>query len=224
MTDPTLTLYSFWRSTAAYRVRVAARLKQLAIDERFIDLDAGEQHDDAFQRMNPMAAVPALIVEAGDNARQTLTESLAIIEYLDTLAPESPLVPEDPIARAKARAIAQTTAADIHPLIVPRIGTYLKKNAGMDDDAWLAWRRHWIETGLAGIERQLAHDEARQTYFGGETITIADICVTAIVVIARVIGIRIDGLPIIEAAVTRCESLTAFADSAPMRQPGAPES
>ena len=124
MTDTSLTLYSFWRSTAAYRVRVAARLKHLTLDERFIDLDTGEQHEPAFTRINPMAAVPALVIDAPEGGSQVLTESLAIIDYLDARFQQTPLWPADPADRAKAQAIAQTTAADIHPLIVPRIGAY----------------------------------------------------------------------------------------------------
>jgi hypothetical protein len=127
MTEPTLELYAFWRSSATYRVRVALALKGLPARERYVDLDAGDQRDPAFLAINPLGAIPALIVPG----QPPLTQSLAILEYLDETVPLPALLPSDPLGRARVRSIAAGLAADTHPLIVPRVRNYLTTTGGV---------------------------------------------------------------------------------------------
>ena len=211
-------LYTFWRSSAAYRVRVALALKGLTADQHAIDLDAGEQYGDAFRRINPLAAIPALIVPG----HPPLTQSLAILEYLEETAPNPPLLPPDPLGRARVRAIAGGLAADTHPLLVPRVRTYLTTTGGFDRAALRAWVTHWFTTGLQGLERRLATEAATDVYCHGDTVTIADILLMSIVVVMRTLDVSVPDVPTIDRIVALCETQEAFAQAAPLRQPGAP--
>ncbi len=129
-------LFAFWRSSAAFRVRVALNLKGLSAHEQNIDLDAGEQRSDAFLKISPLGSIPALVQEG----HEPLTQSLAILEFLDELQPSPPLLPSDLYGRARVRSIASMCTADTHPLIVPRVKKYLLETGGFDDAAWRAWR------------------------------------------------------------------------------------
>jgi maleylacetoacetate isomerase len=219
MTDqPHYALFAFWRSSATYRVRVALNLKGLSADEHYIDLDAGDQRGVAFLKINPLGAIPALIVPG----QAPLTQSLAILEYLDETVPAPPLLPADPLGRARVRSIAAGLAADTHPLIVPRVKRYLTTVGGFDDAAWRAWQSQWFTTGLQALETRLATETNTGVYCHGGSVTIADILLVSIVAVMRVFKITVADIPTIDRIVAQCEKLEAFAKAAPSKQVGAP--
>lgn len=217
-TAPSLELYAYWRTSAAFRVRVALNLKGLVVTERYVDVDAGEHRSEAYLRINPLGAVPTLVA-AG---HPPLTQSLAILEYLDELQPEPPLLPRDLHGRARVRAIAGMLASDTHPLVTPRVRKHLKATGGFDDAAVRAWMEHWFATGLAAVEQRLATEAATGRYCHGDSPTMADICLASILAVTRLFKMRFDGLPTIDRIVAECDALEAFAKAAPMRQVGAP--
>jgi maleylacetoacetate isomerase len=211
-------LYAFWRSSATYRVRVALALKGLTAEERYIDLDAGDQRGQDFLTINPLGAIPALIVPG----QAPLTQSLAILEYLDETVPNPPLLPADPLGRARVRSIAAGLAADLHPLIVPRVRRYLTTTGGFDADAWRAWQIQWFTAGLQALETRLVSEAGTGTYCHGDTVTMADILLMSIVMVMRTFTISIIGIPTVDRIVALCETHPAFAQAAPSRQAGAP--
>lgn len=220
MPDPQrFELLAYWRTSAGYRVRVALALKGLTATERTIDIDAGEHRLPAYLAINPMAAIPALL-EAG---HPPLTQSLAILEYLDEVAPTPPLLPADPRGRARVRALAQMLAADTHPLITPRIRRYLQGTAGLDDAAWRAWQVQWFTTGLRAVEARLSADPATGQFCHGDAVTIADITLASILAVMRVFRIAVEDTPTVDRIVARCETIEAFAAADPRRQVGAPQ-
>ncbi len=217
-----LELFSFWRSSATYRVRVALALKGLSATEHFVDLDAGEQRSPAFLAINPLGAIPALIDhDAGGPGAAPLTQSLAILEFLDETHPAPPLMPPDAPGRARVRSLALMMAADTHPLIVPRVKKYLTGAGGFDDAGWRAWQTHWFTTGLQAIERRLAGNGAGG-FCHGEQVTIADICLASIVAIMRVFRIEVDAIPTVSRIMAACERNDAFRRADPAVQIGAP--
>lgn len=213
-------LYAFWRTSATYRVRVALALKGVGATERFVDIDAGEHRGEAFLAINPLGAIPALIDREGSGT--PLTQSLAILEYLDELYPQPPLLPADPAGRARVRSLALMLAADTHPLIVPRVRQYLTGKGGFDAEAWRAWQTHWFTTGLQAVEARLSLESATGTYCHGDAVTMADICLASIVAVMRIFSIAVDGIPTVERIVRTCEADPAFAGADPRRQVGAP--
>ena len=217
-TSPEFELYAFWRTSATYRVRVALNLKGLNAKERIIDLDAGEQRSEAFLKINPMGAIPAL-VEAG---HPPITQSLAILEFLEEIAPNPRLLPADPYGRARVRSIALTLAADTHPLVAPRVKGYLTSKGGFDAAAWRAWQIHWITTGLTAVEQRLAGEKETGTYCHGNQLTIADICLASIIAITRVFKFNVANIPVIDRIIAVCDANEAFAKAEPSRQLGAP--
>ena len=176
-----LKLYDYPRSSAATRVRIALALKGLEYERAEVHLlrDGGEQHQAAYRSVNPQGLVPALDVDG-----TILTQSLAIIAYLDERYPAPPLLPADPLGRAQVRALALTIAADVHPLQNLRSGVYLRKSLGQDDAAVLAWNRHWIEDGLAAFQALLARGPGGP-YCHGDQVTLADIVLVPQMVNAR---------------------------------------
>ena len=225
MTQPTrFELFSFWRTSATYRVRVALNLKGVPRQERNVNLDAGEQRSEAFLKINPLGAIPALIDHEGGQAALPLTQSLAIVEFLDESYPAPALLPADPHGRARVRSIAAMCAADTHPLITPRVKKYLTTEARFDDAAWRAWQIHWFTTGLQAVEQRLAHDSATGKYCHGDSVTMADICLASIIVVMRIFKIEVPAIPTIDRIMAACEKLDAFAQAAPGRQLGAPQS
>ena len=211
-------LFAFWRSSATYRVRVALNLKGLTATEHRIDLDAGDQRTDTFLTINPLGAVPALVVPG----QPPITQSLAILEYLEEIAPTPPLLPRDPLGRARVRSIANGLAADTHPLLVPRIRRYLQTEGGFDDAAWRAWQMQWFNAGLQGLEKRLTSEAATGTYCHGDSVTMADILLASVIAVMRVFKISVAGIPTIERIVAQCETQEAFAKANPFRQDGAP--
>lgn len=213
-----LVLYAYWRTSATYRVRVALAMKGVAAQERLVDIDAGEHLRPEFLAINPQGALPALVVEG----HVPLTQSLAILEFLDEQYPQPALLPADAHGRARVRSLAATMASDTHPLIVPRVKKYLKEKAGFDDAAWRDWQTAWFTRGFADIEARLARDPATGTFCHGDTPTIADICLASVEAVARVFKIKVDGIPTVDRIVAACNALDAFANADPMVQVGAP--
>ncbi len=223
MTDsPRFELFSYWRTSATYRVRVAFNLKGVQPQERNVDIDAGEQRGAAFLEINPMGAIPALLDREPGQSPAPLTQSLAILEFIDELYPAPPLLPADPHGRARVRSIAAMLAADTHPLITPRVRKYLTSAGGFDDAAWRAWQIHWFATGLQALEQRLAGDPQTGTFCHGDTPTLADICLASIIAVMRVFKIDVAGIPTVLRIMANCEALDAFAKADPLRQVGAP--
>jgi maleylacetoacetate isomerase len=215
-------LFSYWRTSATYRVRVAFNIKGVVPEEHNVDLDAGEQRSDEFLRINPLGAIPALIEHSGGVRRAPMTQSLAILEFLEETYPQPPLLPADTHERARVRSIAGMLAADTHPLITPRVKKYLTAQAHFDEGAWRAWQSHWFAAGLQAVERRLESDAETGTFCHGDEVTVADICLASIVVVARVFKINVPDIPTINRILFACEKLDAFARADPYRQLGAP--
>ena len=216
---PALDIYGYWRSNAMYRLRVALNLKGVAYREIPVNLDAGEQHAPAFKARNPQASVPALV--EGD--LPALTQSLALLEYVEERYPEPPLLPADLRGRARVRALACNVACDIHPLIVPRVRRYLTAEAGFDHDGFRAWVTHWVGHGLEGLEANLAGSAETGRFCHGDAVTLADICVAGLVMIGDVLKLDVPRTPILTAIVDRCRAEPAFAAAEPLNQPDAPK-
>jgi maleylacetoacetate isomerase len=211
-------MYGFWRSAASFRVRIALNLKGLAYEETMVDLDVGDQYVPAYKAINPQAAVPSVFLDDGP----PLTQSLAIIEYLEETYPEPALLPTDARGRARARSLALLFAADHHPLIVPRIRRYLTEQLKVDDDQRGAWIRHWFREGLVQGEAKLADDPATGRFCHGDTPSIADLCLISQVMGARGFKVDITDLPTVNRIAEACLAIDAFAraTAAPARGAG----
>ncbi|MDO4682429.1 MAG: maleylacetoacetate isomerase [Lautropia sp.] len=209
-------LYTYFRSSAAYRVRIALNLKGLPYESVPVHLvrDGGEQRQPAYRALNPAGLVPALVDQG-----EVLTQSLAIIEYLDEQHPTPALLPEGALDRARVRALAQTIACDTHPLNNLRVLQYLGKVLGADEAARQAWYRHWVAEGLGAVERLLAADPRTGDFCHGNAPGLADCCLVPQVFNARRFDCDLSGMPVIQRIVARCESLPAFQQAAPEQQP-----
>jgi maleylacetoacetate isomerase/maleylpyruvate isomerase len=214
-----LALYGYWRSMAAYRVRVALALKGVTVREVAIDLDAGEQFAPDFLAVNPEGAVPAL-VEPG---HAPISQSMAILEYLEERYPEPALLPMDLHGRARVRSLAALIASDTHPLLVPRVTAYLSREAGLEEPAVRAWSLHWVMRGLAVAEARLANDPATGAFCHGDRVSFADICLANLGIVAKAAA-RADlaSFPTVARIVGRCETMDAFVAAEPRRQLNAP--
>ncbi len=219
---PRFELYSYWRTAATYRVRVALGLKGLSWDEHNVNLDAGEQRGEAFLRINPLGAIPALIDREGAS-RAPITQSLAILEYLEEVAPTPALLPGDAVGRARVRSIAQMLAADTHPMITGRVKKYLVGNAAFNDDMFRAWQTNWLTTGLQAVEKRLASETETGRYCHGDTVSHADICLASLLAVAPIFKIDIPDIPSIQRIMGPIMSQDAFVKAEPMRQAGAPK-
>ncbi len=208
-------LYTYFRSSAAYRVRIALNLKALPYTMASIHLtrDGGHQHKPEFKAVNPQKRVPALELSSGE----VLTQSLAIIEYLDDINPEPPLLPADALERAKVRAIAQMVACDIHPLnnLVPL--QYLKRVLKHEQLEIDAWYHHWVLEGFSAIEAMIAPGP----YACGAHVTLADVCLIPQVYNARRLKVPLDAFPRIVSVEAACLKLPAFDKARPENQPDA---
>ena len=213
-----LKLYTYFRSSAAYRVRIALNLKGLAWEAAPVHLvrDGGQQHQPAYRSKSPLGTVPALETESG-----VLTQSLAIIEYLDERYPAPALLPASAEGRARVRAIAQTIACDIHPVNNLRILNYLTRELGATQEQKDAWYRHWVNDGLLAVEKLLAGDPRTATFCHGEVPGLADCCLVPQVFNARRFNCPLDDMPTIRRIVDACEQLPAFRKAAPAAQPDA---
>ncbi|HTL75958.1 MAG TPA: maleylacetoacetate isomerase [Casimicrobiaceae bacterium] len=211
-------LYDYFRSSAAYRVRIALNLKGVAPDERtFVHLRMGGQRAQDYLALNPQGLVPALALDEG----AVLTQSLAIVEYLDETHPEPPLLPADPIGRARVRAIALSIACDIHPLDNLRVLNYLIGTLGVAREQKDGWYRYWIDVGFEALEKALARDRATGRFCHGDAPTLADVCLVPQMANARRFDIDLSPYPTLMRIESACLALPAFADAAPARQPDA---
>jgi maleylacetoacetate isomerase len=214
-------LFSYWRSLATYRVRVALNLKGIAPEEVVtVNLHEGKQREDAYRKINPMMALPALIEDDGT----VLFESLAILEYLDETHPEPPLLPKEPKARARVRGLAQIIACDTHPLIVPRVREYLAHEYKIDEPGVMKWGQHWHTMSLKALESNLAGSKETGRFAQGDQLTIADICLCGQAVGAAYFKCDLAPFPTFKRIVDECNKIDAVARAHPLKQPGAPAS
>lgn len=212
--------FSFWRSLASFRVRIALNLKGLSPDVVDINLMQGKQRGDAYRQVNPQMLLPALI----DGEGEPLFQSLAIIEYLDETHPHPRLLPAEPRARARARALAMIVAADAHPLVVPRVRDYLEREMKIDEAARTRWIHHWVGEALRALEANLATSRETGRYCQGDAVTVADICLVSHAVGADFFKLDLAPYPTVRRIVDSCMQDNAFARAHPLRQPGAPPS
>lgn len=212
-------MYGFWRSAAAFRVRIALNFKGLPFEEEMIDLDAGEQHAVGYTAINPQASVPSLIIDGAP----PLTQSMAILEYLEETHPKPALLPADARGRARVRSLALIWAADHHPLIVPRVRRYLTETLGQDEAARTAWVKHWFREGLAVGEKRLAKEPETGRFCHGDTLSFADLCLMSQAMGARGFKVDFSDLPTITRIVEQCLAIDAVTRALPLNQPGAPK-
>jgi maleylacetoacetate isomerase len=210
-------LYGFWRSLATFRVRIALRMKGIAFEEIPVDLLAGEQFRSDYDALNPEHVVPTLV--DGDTR---LFQSMAILEWLEERHPEPPLLPREADERAYARAFALVTIADTHPLTVPRVRRHLAGALSLDESGVEAWGAHFIREGLKTYEKLLERRPAAP-YVLGPQVTIADIAVAGHAAGAGYFCVDVQAFPRFAALVDNVMQLPAFADSHPLKQPGAPQ-
>jgi len=209
-------LYTYYRSQASFRVRIALNLKGLTREDSFLHLEKGDQFAADYRALNPQMMVPTLI----DGATE-LFQSLAILEYLDERYPQPPLLPANSEARAWVRGLALINVADSHPLIVPRVRHYLTDELKLSDAQLRAWIQHWLGLGLEAIEARLArHPESGDFCHGGYP-TLADICLVTQVTPARTFECPLDPYPRVMRVYDTCMAIPAFADAHPARQPDA---
>jgi maleylacetoacetate isomerase len=213
-----LTLHSYFRSSASYRVRIALNLKGLPYHYAPVHLlkDGGQQHSNDYQRVNPARLVPTLVDDG-----HAIGQSLAIIEYLDETHPEPALMPRDPLGRARVRALAQSVACEIHPLNNLRVLQYLDNDLQVNESTKATWYRHWITLGFTAIEAMLASDPATGVFCHGDTPGLADCCLIPQIANSRRFDTPLDAFPTIRRIEQACLALDAFAKAAPPLQPDA---
>jgi maleylacetoacetate isomerase len=211
-------LYNYFRSSASFRVRIALNFKGLPYEYAVVHLTkgGGQQFAPEFRTINPDALIPVL-----DDEGQRLTQSLAIIEYLDETHPEPPLLPKAPLERAYVRAIALGIACEIHPLNNLRVLRYLVRDLKVTDEQKDAWYRHWVEEGLGAIEARLVAEKRSGRYALGNLVTLADVVIVPQIFNAKRFDCRLDHVPSIMRIFNHCMELPAFADAQPARQPDA---
>jgi len=210
-------LYGFWRSLASYRVRVALALKGLQAEEISIDLLKGKQHESDYLAVNPQGVVPALMLDDGG---PPLFQSLAILEYLDELRPQPPLLPKDPRGRARVRGLSLIAAADGHPLITPRIRMYLEKEMRQDEAARNRWLAHWTMKALDAIEGHLSKEKDTGRFCHGDSPSMADICLASQMIGALAyFSCDTKNVPTAMRIYNQCMEIDAFAKAHPLKQP-----
>ncbi len=210
-------LYNYWRASSPFRVRIALNLKGLDWEHVGVHLLRGEHRSAEYRRLNPLGLVPALV--DGD---LTLTQSLAIIEYLDERYPQPPLLPATSAERARVRALAMIVACEIHPLNNPRVLNYLTGTLGVTEAQKLAWYRHWVAEGLAAFEAEVAGHPATGAFCHGDSPTLADVCLVPQLANGRRYECDLAPYPALLAIEARCLALPAFQAALPERQPDAP--
>ncbi len=207
-------LYNYFRSSASFRVRIALELKGLGYDYVPVHLVKGEHKQAAYASVSPTMLVPALETDTGER----LGQSVAIMEYLEEIQPAPPLLPPEPLGRARVRALAQLVACDIHPLNNLRVLKYLVRELKVDEEAKNTWYRHWVREGLEAFERELTQLPA-STYCYGETPTMADCCLVPQIFNGKRVNTSFDGLPRTMAAYEACMKLAAFQKAQPSNCP-----
>jgi maleylacetoacetate isomerase len=211
-------LYTYWRSSAAYRARIALNLKNLAYEPRFVHLlrGGGEQFQPEYRAVNAESRVPTLVHDG-----LVLTQSAAILEYLEERFPQPPLLPPDPAGRARVRSLAMVIVSDMQPLQNTSVTTCLRTRLGLPDDAVKDWLRHWITRGLDVLEQRLAHDPATGTFCHGDTPTFADCCLVPQCYASRRFGVDTSGYATVHRIEAAAVALDAFRRAAPEQQPDA---
>ncbi|RXZ38207.1 maleylacetoacetate isomerase [Oxalobacteraceae bacterium CAVE-383] len=212
-------LYTFFRSSASYRVRIAMNLKGLPYEPELIHLskDGGGQNQPAFRQLNPQGLLPVLIDDDG----HTLTQSLAILEYLEELHPETPLLPPDALGRAQVRSIALAISCDIHPINNLRVLQYLGGTLGQNEEQRNTWYRHWTESGLNALETMLVQSGKAGKFCHGDTPTLADCCLVPQMFNAKRFECDLSKIPTLVRINDACLQLEAFAKASPPQQPDA---
>ena len=211
-------LYGYFRSSATYRTRIALNIKGIAWDAAFVDLRASSsaQHTPQFRALNPHGLIPVL-----QDGPHTLTQSLAIIEYLEETHPEPPLLPRTPLERAQVRALALAVACDIHPLNNTRVLAYLRSPLGADEAAVNAWYAHWIALGFSALEKDAQRRSGDGRHLYGTTVTLADVCLVPQMANAHRFKVDVEPYPTLRTICAHLEGLPAFARAAPAVQPDA---
>ena len=209
-------LYTYYRSQASFRVRIALNLKGVAREDVYLHLEKGDQFANAYRAVNPQMVVPTLI-----DGEARLFQSLAILEYLDEKYPEPPLLPprSDLATRAWVRGLALINIADSHPLVVPRIRHYLTDELGLGQEQLSAWIGHWLAAGLSAMESLIGEHPGAGRFCHGETPTIADIAVVTQVTPAKTFGLDLTPYPRVVRVYDSCLAIPAFAEAHPAKQP-----
>ncbi len=213
-------LYTYWRSLATLRVRIAMNLKGISADTEIVDLQAGHQRKPEFHAVNPQMVVPALVLDDGG---PILFQSMAILEYLEETHPAPALLPKDPRGRARVRGISQITVADTHPLVVPRIREYILKDLKLDEATLAAWIKHWTTAGMRAVEENLAGIPQTGVYCHGDSVTLADVCTVAQAIGYQLFGNDLGQFPTVKRIFDTCMAQQAFASAHPAKQPDAPK-
>jgi maleylacetoacetate isomerase len=207
-------LYGYFRSSAAFRVRIALNLKGLVVDHASVHLSKGEHRRPEFDAVNPQGLLPALDVDGA-----LLTQSLAIMEYLEETHPQPPILPKDPLGRARVRSLAALVACEIHPVNNLRVLQHLKKALGQSEDQVNAWYRHWIADGLSKLEADLSRGKGSGAYSHGDSPTIADCCLVPQVFNAKRYQCELAPYPVTMRVFDACMKLPAFDAAQPSKQP-----
>lgn len=211
-------LHGYFRSSAAFRVRIALNLKNMTVDTALVNLQAGDQSSAAFRAVNPQGRVPALEVDD-----HVLVQSMAIIEYLEETVPDPALLPQDPLGRARVRAISNIISCDIHPLNNLAVLNYLKDRLDADEDRRTEWYRHWVAEGFAGVEPLLAGSAETGRFCHGDRPGLADICLVPQVFNAQRFDCDLTTYPTIMRIFDDCMAVDAFDQAQPAKQPEAAE-
>jgi maleylacetoacetate isomerase len=209
-------LHGYFRSSASFRVRIALNLKGLPFEQITYRLRRGEQRSAAFLAMNPQGLVPALEIDG-----LVLTESLAILEYLEEAHPTPPLLPASPAERARVRSLAQIVACDIHPINNLRVLGYLRDPCGLSEDAIRAWYNHWLKEGFSALESRLSSERSSGAFVHGDTPTLADVALIPQIVNAATYELDMSPYPIIQRIFASAMALPAFYSAQPGQQPDA---
>jgi maleylpyruvate isomerase len=210
-------LIGYFRSSAAFRVRIALNVKGIAVEHASRHLRKGEQAAPDYAALNPQKLVPAMVLDTGE----VLTQSLAILEYLEETHPEPPLLPKDPADRARVRALALIVSADIHPIQNLRVMNYLRERFDQTEESAFAWSRHWIETGFDAYEATIARDPKTGAFSHGDRPTFADLCLVPQVFNAARFKVDMARYPTIQRIFATCMKHPAFDAAQPARQPDA---
>ena len=212
-----VTMYGFWRSLAAFRVRAALNYKEIPFNEKIIDLVQGDQFSDDYHSLNPQHVIPLL-----DHDGKHITQSLAILEYIEQTWPQNTIMPKDAYLQSYVRSISLITIADTHPLVVPRVRGFLHKTYGKDEAGQGAWARHWLNEGSKAIEARLINEKLSGKYTLGDEITLADFALCSHVIGARLFEADLSLAPRLVEIANHCLELDAFGKAHPLKQPGAP--
>ena len=209
-------LYNYFRSSAAFRVRIALNLKGLEYESIAKALTKNEQSAADYLEVNPQGLIPALAV---DDA--TISQSVAIIEYLNDVQPQPPLLPAEPLARAQVRSMALAIACDIHPLNNLRVLNYLRQPLNQNDDGVNTWYRHWVSEGFRGLEVQVRRHSTHGRFCYGDAVSLADVCLVPQMFNARRFHVDLSAFPTLTAVAAHLEALPEFAAARPEVQPDA---